>query len=132
MERYFKRDTRKLVLFFCFFVFLFSSCQEGGDAGDLWGQWRMTNSDSQFLNFSGKVALFRDNKGTQVFGNFQHMGDSIFIQCVSIEQRQADTLFVEDRFGFKPFTDIRVKIATLDSENLVLTKDSQTWSFTIY
>ena len=67
-----------------------------------------------------------------MFGNFQHVGDSIFIQCVSIEQRLADTLFVEDRFGFKPFTNIRVKIATLDSENLVLTKDSQMWSFTIY
>ena len=111
---------------------LLLSCQEGGDAGDLLGQWRMTGSDTQFLNFSGKIALFRDNRGNQVFGNFQRVSDSLFIQCCSIEGKQFDTTFVEKGFGFKPFTDIRVKIDALDSENLVLSKDNKKWSFCIY
>jgi hypothetical protein len=39
---------------------------------------------------------------------------------------------VEESFGFKPFNNIRVKIAALDNDQLVITKGSQTWSFHKY
>ena len=119
-------------LLFLLSLFFLSSCQEGGDAGDLWGQWRMTGSDDKYLCFSGSVSLFRNTTGGEVYGNFQHVGDSLFIQCFSVEAQVFDTIIVEDRYGFKPFNDIRVKIATLSGDKLVLTKDNQTWSFYKY
>jgi hypothetical protein len=39
---------------------------------------------------------------------------------------------VEERYGLGPFTDIRLKIETLDSDHLVLTKGQQQWSFYKY
>lgn len=111
---------------------LLLSCQEGGDAGDLLGQWRKTGSDTQYVSFSGSVTVFRNGKGKQVFGNFQHVGDSLFIQCYSVKGEPSDTAFVENDFGFRPFHDIRLKIQTLDSEHLILSKDNKTWSFTYY
>ena len=104
---------------------LFTSCQEGSEAGDLLGQWRMQTSEPLHISFSGSVAMFRQsNNGQQVFGNFQHVGDSLFIQCYSV--------YGEDSFGFKPFNNIRVKIAALDNDQLVITKGSQTWSLHKY
>ena len=101
------------------------------------GQWRLKGSDTNYLSFSGSVALFRDITFTdlakgQIFGNFQHKGDSLFIQCYSIKGTPSDTTVVENNFGFKPFNNIRVKVAALDKNQLVLTKDSQTWSFEKY
>ena len=115
-------------------MLLFSSCQEGGEAVDLFGQWHMTGSDSEYISFSGSVTVFRTTRqvGAQVFGNFQHTGDSLFIQCYSIEGEPSDTAIVEQSFGFKPFTDIRLKVATLSSDRLVLSKDGQTWEFNKY
>lgn len=112
---------------------LFTSCQEGSEAGDLLGQWRMQTSEPLHISFSGSVAMFRQsNNGQQVFGNFQHVGDSLFIQCYSVYGEQTDTIFIESTFGFKPFNNIRVKIAALDNEQLVITKGSQTWSLHKY
>lgn len=125
MAKYFK-------LFLLTFLFSLTSCQEGGEAGDLWGQWRMKGSDSEYVSFSGSVALLNNTKIGIVYGNFQHVGDSLFIQCYSIKGEQSDTIMVEEGFRFKPFTDIRVKIVTLDNDNLVLSKDNQTWSFYKY
>ena len=125
MARFFK-----LIAFL--FLTSFISCQEGRDAGDLWGQWRMTGSDSEYICFSGSVSLFRSVSNANVYGNFQHVGDSIFIQCYSIDALRSDTTTVEEIFGFKPFTDIRVKIKMLNEDNLVLSKDSLTWSFYKY
>jgi len=129
MAKYFKC----LILFI---GLLFSSCQEGYEAGDLRGQWRMTNSDSKYIAFSGSVAVFRSTTPTrlenEVFGNFQHTGDSLFIQCHSIEGLPVDTTTVENSFGFKPFSNIRVKIETLDGDRLVLSKGNQTWNFDKY
>jgi len=113
-------------------IILLSSCQEGGEAGDLFGQWRLKDSDSKYISFSGSITLFRDINGSQVFGKFKHNGDSLFIECVSIDGRLSDTVFVETGFGFKPFTDIRLKIDKLNSDDLVLSKDGQTWSFYKY
>lgn len=125
MARFFK-------LFSLLSLFLFTACQEGGDAGDLWGQWRMVGADHKYVSFSGAVALFRDTTIGDVYGNFQHVGDSLFIQCYSVKGEQVDTIMVEERFGFKPFNDIRVKIVTVDGDRLVLSKDSNTWSFYKY
>ena len=113
-------------------VFVLISCQEGGDAGDLWGQWRMTGSDDKYFSFSGSVALFRYVGKGDIYGNFQHIGDSLFIQCYSVKGEQSDTAIVEETFGFKPFSDIRVRIDGLDDNHLVLSKDNLTWSFYKY
>ena len=118
---------------------LAASCQEGREAGDLWGQWRMgvdpftiwneqIRSEAQYLSFSGSIAWFKAN-GVEVFGNFQHQGDSLFIQCSSIEGSPIDTLTVEGDFGMRPFTNIRLKIEKLNDDDLVLSKDGRTWSF---
>ena len=117
---------------------LLVACQEGREeAGDLLGQWRQKGSDTNYLSFSGSVALFRDisyadlAKG-QIYGNFQHKGDSLLIQCYSVKGLASDTAVVENNFGFKPFNNIRMKIEVLDNDQLVLSKDGQTWSFEKY
>jgi len=113
------------------------ACQEGREAGDLWGQWRLKGYDTNYISFSGSVALFRDisfqdlAKG-QIFGNFQHQGDSLFIQCYSVRETASDTAVVENNFGFKPFNNIRLKIETLDGDHLVLSQEGKTWGFDKY
>jgi ATP-dependent helicase HrpB len=62
----------------------------------------------------------------------QHQGDILLIQCYAVRAIAADTLIVTKSFGFPSFTDIRVKITTLDNDNLVLSKENRTWSFYKY
>ena len=118
-------------------VGMLASCQEGREAGDLWGNWKMAGADNKFIAFSGSVSVIRyinqnNTLESQVYGNFQHRGDSLFIQCVSIEGERVDTLTVENDFGFRPFTDIRLKIDRLDDNDLILSAGNQHWSFYKY
>lgn len=113
-------------------LFLMAACQEGGDAGDLLGQWRLTGTDDRYVGFSGAIAWFHSTDRSEVFGNFQHVGDSLFIQCTSIYGSPSDTIFIEKAFGLKPFKNIRVRIDALDSDRLILSKESQTWNFYKY
>lgn len=110
---------------------LTTSCQEGHEAGDLLGQWRLT--DSQYLCLSGHVVLFRTVSRGEVYGNFQHQGDSLFMQCYTSERPMfdpsvTDTVLVEQGFGMKPFNNIRLKIVSLSSDRLELTDGNKTWS----
>ena len=109
-------------------VGMLSACQEGRDAGDLLGNWKMAGADNKFIAFSGSVSVIRciqqNTLQSQVYGNFQHRGDSLFIQCVSIEGERIDTLTVEN--------DIRLKIDRLDDDNLILSAGNQHWSFYKY
>ena len=130
MAKYYKFFLYTLITFHL--SLLMSSCQEGHDAGDLLGQWRMDNYDSKYISFSGSVASIKDINTGAVNGNFQHVGDSLFIQCYSEKEQKSDTITVEESFGFKPFNNIRVKIAALDNDQLVITQGSQTWSFHKY
>ena len=57
-------------------LLLIASCQEGGEAGSLFGQWRMAHSDTQYISFSGAVTKLNDLDHGTVYGNFQHRGDS--------------------------------------------------------
>ena len=150
MARYFKFIVhssqfiviRKHAFLFAFFIlyssFFIISCQEGREAGDLLGQWRMADSDSKYISFSGSITEFRYVKDGSlrqyVFGNFQHVGDSLFIQCYSIneEQKATDTELIEDTYEMKPFSDIRVKIEVLDGKHLSLSKDGKWWHFYKY
>jgi len=150
MARYFKFIVhsaqfiviRKHAFLFAFFIlyssFFIVSCQEGRDAGDLLGQWRMTGSDSKYVSFSGSIAEFRyveDGALRQfVFGNFQHVGDSLFIQCYSIDEEQKiiDKELIENTYNMKPSDNIRVKIEVLDGNHLSLSKDGQWWYFYKY
>ena len=113
-------------------VGMLSSCQEGREAGDLWGQWRMVDSDTKYISFSGSIVWLKNLVEGDVYGNFQHIGDSIFIQCYSVKGEPSDTILVEKSFGFRPFSNIRLKIDKLDDDNLVLSKDNQRWSFYKY
>lgn len=142
MARYFNfivHSAQFIVLLLAFPLTLtFSSCQEGREAGDLLGQWRMADSDSKYISFSGSITEFRYVKDGSlrqyVFGNFQHVGDSLFIQCYSIyeEQKATDTELIEDTYEMKPFNDIRVKIEVLDSKHLSLSKNGKMWNFYKY
>lgn len=112
----------------------FFSCQEGGEAGDLFGMWRLTGSDTQYISFSGSVTRLTEVTETRayVYGNFQHESDSLFIQLFSEKGLKNDTIMVEDSFGFKPFNNIRMRIETLNDDHLVLSKDGRIWSFYKY
>ena len=112
--------------------YLFISCQEGRDAGDLFGQWRLSGSDTKYISFSGSIVWIKNLNENELYGNFQHVGDSIFIQCYSIKGIPEDTTLVENSFGFRPFNNIRFKIETLSSDRLQLRKNNQTWSFDKY
>lgn len=120
------------ILLLTSYIFLLSSCQEGREAGDLLGQWRLTDSESKYISFSGSITWIKNLDDNEVYGNFQHQGDSLFMQCFSKQGIAADTMLVEQTFGFGPFTDIRLKIDKLDDDNLVLSKDNQRWSFYKY
>ena len=126
MGKYFKIF---LALFSCLFL---TACQEGGEAGDLLGQWRAADSDTKYISFSGSLTLMHSTTEHDVFGNFQHRGDSLFIQCYSVHGDRSDTTIVEQTFGFRPFANIRVRIDRMDSDWLVLSKDGQTWRFYKY
>ena len=114
------------------FLLLLTSCQEGGDAGDLFGQWRLDGSDSKYISFSGNVTWLQDLEVGEIYGTFQHQGDSLFIQCYSKKGEKRDTIVVEQSFGFTPVNNIRLRIVTLDSDNLTLSKDGRTWKFYKY
>ena len=130
MARYFK--FLAIGALFTIHYSLFTACQEGRDAGDLFGQWRLTDKEDMYISFSGSVTQFRMENGQPVFAKFQHVGDSLFMQCSSIYKQKADTTMVEESFGMKPFTNIRVKIDALDNDHLLLSKDGQQWSFEKY
>ena len=129
MAKYFKYLLLSLSYLLTFSL---SSCQEGGDAGDLFGQWRMDGSDTHYISFSGSVTQLKNIGEGEVYGNFQHEGDSLFMQYYSKKAEKTDTVVVEQSFGFRPLNNVRVRIATLDNDRLVLTKDNRTWSFRKY
>ena len=114
------------------FLLLLTSCQEGGDAGDLFGQWRMDGSESKYISFSGNVTWLQDLEVGEIYGTFQHQGDSLFMQCYSKKGEERDSIVVEQSFGFTPVNNIRLRIVTLDSDNLTLSKDGRTWKFYKY
>ena len=127
MARFFKYFL--FSLFAIHFSILISSCQEGREAGDLLGQWRMDHTDSKYISFSGSSVWVKDLKNCNVYGNFQHVGDSLFIQCYSEKAEKADTIMIEESFGFKPFNNIRLKIEQLDNDHITLSKNGKTWIF---
>lgn len=129
MARYFKH----LLPLISYLLFL-TACQEGRDAGDLFGQWRKGDSSTEYMSFSGPVAVFRSSKdmGRQVFGNYQRQGDSLFIQCFSKKGAVEDTIIVEKWFGLRPLNDIRLKVESLADDQLIVSKDGQIWNYYKY
>lgn len=113
-------------------MLLFVSCQEGGEAGDLFGQWQQQGNSNRYVSFSGSVVWLKSTTDGNIFGNFQHRGDSLFIQFYSAEGLTTDTTLVEDIFGFRPLNDIRLKIDRLDGDMLVLSQEGRGWSFRKY
>jgi hypothetical protein len=125
MARFFKTTILLLGI-------LLASCQEGREAGDLLGQWRMTGSDTKYVSFSGTFVKFAILNRGEVFGNFQHVGDSLYIKCYSIEATPSDTSLVEGDYGLAPFDNIRLKIETLNGDELILSKGNRIISFYKY
>ena len=130
MAKFYKYLISYLLLLTSCLIFI--SCQEGGDAGDLWGQWRLAGSDTKYISFSGSIVWVKNLNENELYGNFQHVGDSLFIQCYSINGIPEDTTLVENCFGFRPFNNIRLKIETLSSDRLLLRKDNLNWAFDKY
>ena len=133
------RLTLKLVIMAKFYKLLaiscwllVASCQEGGEAGDLFGQWRMDGSESKYISFSGAVTWLQDLEVGEIYGTFQHQDDSLFMQCYSKKGEKRDSIVVEQSFGFTPVNNIRLRIVTLDNDNLTLSKDGRTWKFYKY
>ncbi|MCR5065787.1 MAG: lipocalin-like domain-containing protein [Bacteroidales bacterium] len=120
----------KSLILFC--IFLLSACQEGGEAGDLFGQWRLKGADNKYISFAGSITVIRSIGEGEVYGNFQHIGDSLFIQCYSIKGERIDTVIVKNTFGFDSFNNIRVRIDKLDDDDLVISNTNKTWSFYQY
>lgn len=108
------------------------SCQEGGEAGDLFGQWQQEGYGTRYVSFSGSVVWLKSTTDGSIFGNFQHRGDSLFLQFYSVEGLPADTTLVEDIFGFRSLNDIRLKIDCLDDDMLVLSQEGRDWRFRKY
>ncbi len=113
-------------------LFLLASCQEGRDAGDLLGQWQLT--DSKYVGFSNSIVVFRNVNSIvstrEVYGTFEHVGDSLFIHCYSIADVNGtpwDIDLIENNFGLKPFGNIRLRIDALEDDLLLLSKDGQRW-----
>jgi hypothetical protein len=155
MARYFKKAAVWMLCaaFFTLHSLLLTSCQEGGDAGDLLGMWRVkrlssthggygsynsgyydytTLFDERYISFSGSIVQFHtvtpDNvMNSQIFGKFQHVGDSLFIQCYSINDSQHDIDVVENLFGFYPFSNIRVKLKFIGDNAIQLTDNNHEW-----
>ncbi len=115
-----------------FSIILLISCEEGREAGKLYGQWRMSGSDTKYISFSGSITSIKDLVEGEVFGNFQHVGDSLFIQCYSKDNLLSDTIMIESSYGFKPFNNIRLRIESIDNDNLVISKGGKIWSFYKY
>lgn len=115
-----------------FSIILLISCEEGREAGNLYGQWRMSGSDTKYISFSGSITSIKDLVEGEVFGNFQHVGDSLFIQCYSKDNLLSDTIMIESSYGFKPFNNIRLRIESIDNDNLVISKGGKIWSFYKY
>ena len=115
-----------------FSIILLISCEEGREAGNLYGQWRMSGSDSKYISFSGSITSIKDLVEGEIFGNFQHVGDSLFIQCYSKDNLLSDTIMIESSYGFKPFNNIRLRIESIDNDNLVISKRGKIWSFFKY
>lgn len=115
-----------------FAIILLSSCEEGRDAGNLYGLWRMSGSETKYISFSGSITSIKSLVEGEVFGNFQHVGDSLFIQCYSKDELLSDTIMIESSYGFKPFNNIRLRIESVDNDNLVLSKGGKIWSFYKY
>lgn len=130
MAKYFKYLT--FFVFSSSFLVLSSSCQEGGEAGDLFGMWRLQDAESLYISFAGSVTELRNTKNEPVFGNFQHVGDSLFIQCYSINGIPTDTAIVESFFGSEPMNNIRLKIDLLDDDDLTVSKNERRWHFYKY
>lgn len=115
-----------------FSIILLISCEEGREAGKLYGQWCMSGSDTKYISFSGSITSIKDLVEGEVFGNFQHVGDSLFIQCYSKDNLLSDTIMIESSYGFKPFNNIRLRIESIDNDNLVISKGGKIWSFYKY
>lgn len=123
----------KHILLLTYSVILLASCQEGGDAGELLGQWRLADGDgTKYVSFSGNFVRFMEVGHGEVYGNFTHTGDSIFIRCYSVGATPADTALVEQVFGMKPFADIRLKAVLPDDHTLLLSQDGHKWALRKY
>lgn len=109
-----------------------SACQEGGEAGELHGQWRLVGSDTKYIRFSGGLACISNIGVGDVWGKFQHVGDSLFIQCYSIDGSPNDTTLIETEYGFTPFNNIRLRIESLNSDNLTFSQGDKIWTFYKY
>lgn len=152
MARFFNltdvRSTCFCVLALCL-TMGWSACQENGDIGDLYGQWKLISRSEgseheplaegygYYLSFQGKVVWAKvsydeAHSYTDVFGNFQHEGNQLRMQFYQVVSGNSPEAIVSGRFGFEHPEDIRLEICTLDGDRLILSDGQRQWSFEHY
>lgn len=109
-----------------------AACEEGSEAGDLYGQWRLVGGDNVYVSFSGNLVIMRKTNVSEVYGNFQHVGDSLFMQYYTNKEEPLDTLTLEEELHFKPMNNVRTRITELSCEKLTLTSNDAVWYFEKY
>jgi len=144
MERYYKYFLSITV---CLFGLSVTSCQNGADIGDLYGQWRLDEAidadgvsflkDGMYLSFQDKVACVKQVNYTShgyqdVFASFLQEGDSLFFHFSSNNHAADDTAMVCRTFRFEPFTNARVHVVKSDAKHLILDKQGICWKFSKY
>lgn len=106
------------------------SCQKEDENGDLGGFWKLQQIE---MNETGSVIVTRnENRFWRVQleliqigegkGRFQHAGDSLFVQLITIPDNPKD-------FGLYSPRDERFGVLHLDRNGMVLKSDSVTLTF---
>lgn len=109
-----------------------TACEEGSDAGELYGQWRLIGGENVYVSFSGSLVIMRKTSVAEVYGNFQHVGDSLFMQYYTYKEEPLDTLTMEEELHFRPMNNVRTRITELSGKRLTLTRGGETWNFEKY
>lgn len=109
-----------------------TACEEGSDAGELYGQWRLVGGENVYVSFSGSLVIMRKTSVAEVYGNFQHVGDSLFMQYYTYKEEPLDTLTIEEELHFRPMNNVRTRITELSGKHLTLTRGGEIWNFEKY
>lgn len=133
--------------YFCLLsFFLLSACQNEGDIGYLYGQWSLKSSyingenkkyDNIYFSFQGKVVWVKSVNATyhtynDVFGNFDHVGDSILFSFVQKSESTTTTFLIKEKCGFSDADNVRLLIKNIDSSELILIDRDNYWYFEKY
>ena len=129
-----------------FILFFFPSCQNEGDIGDLYGQWRLSQSSVDdlvkqhvqiYFSFQGKVVWakrvdIQENAYGDVFGSFVHQGDSLILSFSQQNEYTTPESLIRNECRFVDPENIRLKVVTLNESGLKVMSGDNYWQFEKY